>query len=1190
MLTIARMHSESVAYYESTVETGPELGPDGYYSEDGTRPASAWVVARTGQQQAEVAEFLGTEPGAVVEGEVVQRWFNRAVAPSGNKLGRRPGASGVPGFDLTFCAPKSVSLVWGLSQDPATKKIVDQAHAQAVATALEYLSEHAGYTRKASDWDASEMVIDRVEALSGVRYEHRTSRAGDPHVHSHVLVSNRQLCADGKVRSLDSKSLFHEARAAGMLYQSVLRSTLSETLGVEWSETVNGCAEIAGLEDREVLTEYSTRMREIDLWKAENGVGESADFSRMGQKITRRIKDTDTTLTELEQRWQEQESAARIRAIIADFQPHPETETPSSVMVPTAAKVTAAVIAERSTFTRADLVEKAAEMMPVGAVSTAQIHTTIEAIVDEIIDSGTAWSVNPDAARSYTLTAREGSQRFTAEPVVEEINHGIDLATAVADRGVTAWVASTIRPVDGELSEDQAAAMRQVVTSRYRASVVVAPAGAGKTSSLKAARKVWERSGKTVVGLAPTGKAADVMVREDVAHSSATIARTLMGTKDLTPDQIAGRLGWDRDTVVVVDEAGMVATPDVVTLLEVATAADARVVLVGDPHQYAAVKARSGMLATLAYELPDAVELAEVFRQKDPGERRASQQLRNGDDTDTARAAQWYADKGRLHAGSFLAMVSDVTNGWLADLEAGRDCLLVASTREDVAVLNSCVQNAYLAFHGHDTDGPSVALAGEARAHVGDMVLTRRNDYQLVTSAGDVVRNGQRWHVQEVREDGSVSVRRLDDTGATATLPAGYAREHVQLGYASTGHAAQGVTVDVCRVMAGVGQVDRAGVYVPLTRGRDSNHLYLVDNAPGDPDTSHVRLTSKERRETTEYAKDLLIQAAGRDRADVAPHQVWRAAKRDFELARLSSNQRIDHTPFTGTRMAEVMAERHTRRRKRLDDFYRHQGSRLRPPAPSATPAAIVEQSLATRPLADVSDELLARMVTDPQGLRETHAQAVGRYEDLSTRRQQAQQAQERFADLIVQRDHVQEQLGDLRDQRADVQKVVDGLRARTGLSRLLRDRGQEDQTREQLRVLSDRIQETNTASIQLSHEIQACHEQTLHAPTDQEMTQAQDQVEELAGVVEVLDDREAITAEATWRQDATGEVTRADRNRRRAPADENPVAGDLTAEITGGSAAAFVESFTSGGWRSTAPTTEQGWHQDTWRNQGFEL
>src|SRR5699024_5886228 len=197
--------------------------------------------------------------------------------------------------------------------------------------------------------------------------------------------------------------------------------------------------------------------------------------------------------------------------------------------------------------------EKTAELMAVGIV-TDEIVGQVEAIVDRIIATELAWSVNPDMARSHSLTAREGSQRFTAEAVVEEVNDGIDLATARVNRGVDA---SSIRPIKDTLSVDQARAMRAVVDSHYQASVVVAPAGAGKTSSLKAARQAWERAGKTVVGLAPTGKAADVMVREDVAHTSATIAKALVGTREMTPEQIALKLGWDASTVVVVDEAGM---------------------------------------------------------------------------------------------------------------------------------------------------------------------------------------------------------------------------------------------------------------------------------------------------------------------------------------------------------------------------------------------------------------------------------------------------------------------------------------------------------------------------------------------------------------------------------------------------------------------------------------------------------
>src|SRR5699024_2285846 len=99
VLTIAKMHGESVAYYESTVDEHQDenLGPDGYYSEDGTKPAEAWVNARTDAQAAAVAEALGVAEGEQIRGEHVRAWFNKAIAPSGVKLGRAPKGSGVPG-------------------------------------------------------------------------------------------------------------------------------------------------------------------------------------------------------------------------------------------------------------------------------------------------------------------------------------------------------------------------------------------------------------------------------------------------------------------------------------------------------------------------------------------------------------------------------------------------------------------------------------------------------------------------------------------------------------------------------------------------------------------------------------------------------------------------------------------------------------------------------------------------------------------------------------------------------------------------------------------------------------------------------------------------------------------------------------------------------------------------------------
>ena len=921
MLTIAKMHGESVAYYESTVEEDKDenLGPDGYYSEDGTKPAEAWVNARTDAQAAAVAEALGVAEGEQILGENVRAWFNKAIAPSGVKLGRAPKESGVPGFDLTFCAPKSVSMLWGLTDDAAVRRAVDEAHAEAVGKALSYLSEHAGYTRRADEGDSSLMIIDRVEALSGVKYEHRTSRAGDPHVHSHVLLANKQRCSDGKWRTLDGVSLYHEARAAGMVYQAILRERLAASLGVEWGETVNGCAEMRGLEDRALIEAFSTRAREIDQWRAVNGLDANTQMARIGQKKTRQTKDLDTTLNELEANWRQRPAGHTVRENIADIRPRTELaeRTHERPGLPTIAEIIEAVTEERSTFTRADVVEKTAELIPVGAVETEKILATVEELTEQVFRDGAAWTVTPDKSRVWDKAAREGSQRFTSQGVVDEVNRGIDLACAVTNAGVDA---SSIRERPGTLSAAQADAMRAVVSSRYRASVLIAPAGAGKTSSLKAARSAWENAGKQVIGLAPTGKASDVMVAEDVAHESMTLARALRQAGDLDARGAAAQLGWDNQTVVVVDEAGMVATPDIVRILDIAQAADARVVFVGDPYQYSAVKSRGGMLATLAHELPDAAELTEVFRQSDAAEREASKRLRTGEPADVERAADFYAEAGRLSAGSVTAMMNDALSDWKKDVLWGRQSLLVASNRDYVDALNAAAQK-HMAELGELDLSESVPVSGGHFVHVGETILTRRNDYDLTTSAGDVVRNGQRWEVEEIDAEGNIRARRCDDTNATVTLPPAYLREHTQLGYASTGHSAQGATVDIARVVAEVSQIDRAGVYVPLTRGRYVNCLYMTETMPGDGDTGHGANTPVERRESTDYARDLLIQAATRNTGDITPHELHRKTRADWFIARLS-HRLPQADPFANTRMGEVAQHRTQARMERFNDFH----------------------------------------------------------------------------------------------------------------------------------------------------------------------------------------------------------------------------------------------------------------------------
>ena len=167
------------------------------------------------------------------------------------------------GFDLTFGAPKSVSLLRALTDDIG-EKVMQAAHQRAITAAMTYLHQHAGYTRVHNPLTGSK-DLQRLPGLVAIAYQHETSRCGDPHLHTHVLVPNRQARADGTLVSLDSKSLYHEAKAAGIVYQAVLRHELNAELRVEWGavDPLTGMAEIAAVTKDcvKAWSQRSTRLR-----------------------------------------------------------------------------------------------------------------------------------------------------------------------------------------------------------------------------------------------------------------------------------------------------------------------------------------------------------------------------------------------------------------------------------------------------------------------------------------------------------------------------------------------------------------------------------------------------------------------------------------------------------------------------------------------------------------------------------------------------------------------------------------------------------------------------------------------------------------------------------------------------------------------------------------------------------------
>ena len=310
-------------------------------------------------------------------------------------------------------------------------------------------------------------------------------------------------------------------------------------------------------------------------------------------------------------------------------------------------------------------------------------------------------------------------------------------------------------------------------------------------------------------------------------------------------------------TTVIVDEAGMLATPKLADLAALADHMDWRVVLVGDPLQFSAV-GRGGMFEHLIDHAPDgaAIEhLERVHRFAAEWEANASLRLRHGD----VSALNDYNDHGRIHGAVTAADGRrQVVARWWEHRREGGNVVMLAATNDSVTELNRAAQRFRLDAGEVVRPIHRLNLADGARGLIGDEVQTRRNDRSLITDAGIIVKNRHRWIVDEVGTDGSLTV--VDEQRGRVTLPREYVADAVSLAYASTAMAGQGRTVDRSLVLVD-GPIDAAGLYVPMTRGRAGNDVWVVTGPSSPSDPVEVLAEAIHRRWIDEPAIDRLPDA-----------------------------------------------------------------------------------------------------------------------------------------------------------------------------------------------------------------------------------------------------------------------------------------------------------------------------------------
>src|SRR5688572_20989469 len=234
-----------------------------------------------------------------VDGEALHRVLDHRDPRTGTRLTRAQGAPKVPGFDATFCAPKSVSLLFALG-DPEISNEVRNAHDAAVSAALRVLEDVAARSRRGKG-GAERMV---AEGFVGAAFRHRTSRAGDPHLHTHVLLANLVYSPqDQRWSALDARPLYGWAKTVGYLYEAQLRVELTRRLGVEWGPVRRGIADIEGI-PKKTLRAFSRRRAEIEAHMAERGET-TARAAQIATYATRKAKDSSVEAEGLLPEWRE---------------------------------------------------------------------------------------------------------------------------------------------------------------------------------------------------------------------------------------------------------------------------------------------------------------------------------------------------------------------------------------------------------------------------------------------------------------------------------------------------------------------------------------------------------------------------------------------------------------------------------------------------------------------------------------------------------------------------------------------------------------------------------------------------------------------------------------------------------------------------------------------------------------------
>ncbi len=937
MLWVSKLAPGQEAYYERSVAAGI----DDYYA---GRGESQGVWVGHGARELQLKGVVGDgELGRLISGHhpvtsvllrshppKKQITVERIDPATGERTLEQKTLSPVAGYDLVFSPPKSVSLLHALGNDDV-RHAVNQAHFAAWQAVLIYLEQRACVTRKGKNG----VLHERGSGFVAAAYQHRTSRAQDPHLHTHVIVANMARRPDGTWRALDGEPILkHYRLAAGYLYQAQLRFELTRSLGVEWREPEHGMAEIAGVPE-EALRAFSQRRAQVLDYLERQGT--SGFYAAKVAAIKTRDRKEPVDLPRMQLEWQARAAEhafgrRQLRRLLGHTAEHELSEQQAAEL---AARLAGpdGLTEKRSTFTGTDAVMAFAEAHTHGAPVEHVL-----ALVRRFVGMEQVAPIAPAAVG-----------RPASFSTVELLRHErVALQLAAADREVSSSVVSArlMKEVVDEqadaLGREQAAMVRAVASSPDRVVCVVGQAGCGKTTALAALADAFEREGYVTLGAAPSGVAAANLAAE-TGVASGTLHRLLAEARQ--------RSGLPRRCLLIVDEAGMADTRTLTRVLSQVEHAHGKAVLVGDPAQLAAV-GPGGLFAAIL-ERNGGIELHDNRRQRDELERRALALLRQGRSRDYLAQA---AERGTLSvACSRTEAKAQLVADWWEEARADpAGSVMIAYRRADVAELNTVARTLL------DREGglgrKRLRLNNGIELAAGDRILCTRNDRRLAVS------NGSRSTVSEI-DEGRQAIRVDLDDGRRLALPADYLEAgNIVHAYALTGHKVQGLTVEQAFVLADDRRALKEWGYVALSRAREQTRLYTISNEL-EPDAPPQRLEPA-------GPVDRLAEALARPAAETLALEA--------AMPRSGSPVPSDHARL-GRERRQLTDQRRTLEKERIDEARRVHRARRELDGLGAIGRA--RQGRALRNQIDEREERLARLDRDLERLdsaiRETRQRAL---------------------------------------------------------------------------------------------------------------------------------------------------------------------------------------------------------------------